>query len=111
MPGELDGVGFVANRVDNFETNTGADGATDELSAGVWRFANGGFVVDFLNQDTSGKTSVERGRSGKDVGNQQHFGLFIDVEGSADAGDLKGHLREIILRKWKTLKNGPADTR
>ena len=60
MPGELDGVGFVASRVDDFEPDLGADGATDKLSAGIGGFANGGLVVDFSNEKAIGEASVRR---------------------------------------------------
>ena len=79
MTGEFDGVRFVASWVDDFEAEFGAGRVVDELSAGVGSFAGGGLIVDFLNEKTSGEAGVERGSLGEDFGNQEHFGLFIDV--------------------------------
>ena len=109
MAGEFDGVGLVASGIDDFEEDFGADGSTDQLSASSGRFAEGELIVDSLNEKASGETGFEGGRVGKDFGDLEQFRLFIDVQGSADAGDFEDHSSAALFAEGLALKNGPAD--
>ena len=111
MPGELYGVGLVTNRVDDFETDLGADGAADELSAGIGGFAKGGLIIDFLNEQTIGQAAVEGGGLREDFGDLEQLGFFIDAKSSADTSELKDHVGVIFFGERKALQDGPADGR
>ena len=88
---EFDGIGFVATGVDDFETDFGADEATDKLSAGVGSFANRGLVVDFLDEKTVGEAGVVGGSLREDFGDLQQLSVFIDTKGIADTGEFEDH--------------------
>jgi len=109
LTSEFDGVGLVARWVDDLEADLGADGAADKLRASVGSFAGGGLVVDFLNEETGGEAGIEGGRVGENFGDLEHFGVFVDVEGSADTGYLEDHLSEVVFGQWQALEDGPAD--
>ena len=109
LAGEFDGVGQVVSWIDYLEANFGADGPADELGASVRGLADGGLVVDFLNEKTIAEAGIEGGSFWEDFGDLEQLSFLIDAKGSADASDFEDHVSKTFFPEGKSLKDGPAD--